>query len=49
MGGGLSPGVAGQAGAEQRVADGDEDEVLMQPAVQQAVGHDVIPVAHGAT
>lgn len=46
---GISPGVAGQAGTEQRVSDGDGDKVLVEPAVHQAVWHGVVPVAHGTT
>lgn len=43
-----SPGVAGQAGAEERVPDADDDEVVLQPAVDPAVGDGVAAVADGA-
>lgn len=42
-----SPRVAGEAGAEQRVPHADDDEVLLQPAVDPAVGDDVVSVADG--
>lgn len=43
-----SPGVAGQTGAEERVPDADDDEVVLQPAVDPAVGDGVAAVADGA-
>lgn len=44
-----SPGVAGQAGAEDTVPHCDGDKVLLQPAVHPAVRDDVVAVADGAT
>lgn len=41
------PGIAGEAGAEQRVSDGDGDEMLVEQTVDPAVGHHVVAVAHG--
>lgn len=38
------PGVAGHAGAEERVADADGHEMLVKPTVDPAVGHSVGPV-----
>lgn len=43
-----SPGVAGQAGAEDTVPHCDGDKVLLQPAVHPAVRDDVVAVADGA-
>lgn len=43
------PGIAGHAGTEQRVPDGDENKVLMEPAVHPAVGHHVVPITDGTT
>lgn len=42
-------GIAGQAGAEQCVSNGNGDKMLMEPAVHPAVWHDVVSVAHGTT
>lgn len=41
------PGVAGHAGAEERVADGDGHKMLVKPTVDPAVGHRVRPVWDG--
>lgn len=43
------PGVAGQAGAEQSVSNGDVHKVLVQPRVHPAVWNDVGAVAYGTT
>ena len=43
------PGVAGQAGTEQCVSDGDGHKVLVEQAVHPAVWHHVVPVAYGTT
>lgn len=43
------PGVAGRAGAEDGVGDGDKDEVAMEPTVHPALGHHVGAVSDGAT
>ena len=45
----LSPGVAGEAGAEDGVSHGNGDVVVMQPAVDPAVRHDVGPARDGTT
>lgn len=43
------PGVAGRAGAEDGVGDGDKDEVAMEPTVHPTLGHHVGTVGDGAT
>lgn len=45
----LLPGITGHAGAEQRVPDGDENEMLMKPTVHPAVWHHIVTVADGTT
>ncbi len=43
------PGVAGQAGAEQCVSNGNGDKMLMQPAVHPAVWYNVVSIAYSTT
>ena len=45
----FSPGVAGEAGAEDGVAHGNGDVVVMQPAVDPVVRHDIRPIRDGTT
>lgn len=43
------PGVAGQTGAEQRVADGNDHKISVKPSVNPTVWNHVGPVANGTT
>lgn len=43
------PGIAGQAGAEHRVSDGNGNKMLMKPSVYPTLWHDVVSVAYGTS
>lgn len=43
------PGVAGQAGTEQCVSNGNGDKMLMEPSVHPAIWHDIVSVAQGTS
>lgn len=45
----LLPGIAGQAGAEHRVPDGNGNKMLMKPSVHPTLWHDVVSVAYGTS
>lgn len=43
------PGIAGQAGTEQCVPNGNGDKILMEQTVYPAIWHDVVSIAYGTT
>lgn len=43
------PGIAGQAGTEQCVSNGNGDKMLMEQTVYPAIWHDVVSIAYGTT